>query len=196
VPQRVCEDCGRPWDWSPDGSKLLYLIEEGVRQPGLAAGVVDVATREKTVYLEHPSYSLARARFSPDGRWVSFTAISRANKRIVIAPVASHRVAREEQWITIAEEATVVDKSRWSPDGNLLYFISEADGYRCIRARRLDPATKRPVGPPIDVYHSHSARRSLMNPWLGLLEISVSPDKLLFNLGETTGNIWMAEWKP
>jgi hypothetical protein len=34
-----------------------------------------------------------------------------------------------------------------------------------------------------------------MNPWLGLLEISVSPDKLLFNLGETTGNIWMAEWK-
>ena len=32
--------------------------------------------------------------------------------------------------------------------------------------------------------------------WLGLLEISVSPDKLLFNLGETTGNIWMGEWKP
>ena len=58
------------------------------------------------------------------------------------------------------------DKPRWSPDGNLLYYISEADGFRCIRARRLDPATKRPIGQPLDVYHSHSARRSLMNAWI------------------------------
>jgi hypothetical protein len=35
-----------------------------------------------------------------------------------------------------------------------------------------------------------------MNAWFGSLEISVSQDKLFFNLGETTGNIWMAEWKP
>ena len=35
-----------------------------------------------------------------------------------------------------------------------------------------------------------------MNAWFAWLEISVSPDKLFFNLGETTGNIWMAEWKP
>jgi serine/threonine protein kinase/dipeptidyl aminopeptidase/acylaminoacyl peptidase len=196
VPQRLCQDCGRPWDWSPDGRKLLYLIPEGVRQPGLVVGMVDVATRDKAVYLEHPNYSLARARFSPDGRWVSFTAIGPANMRIVIAPVQDHGAPREDQWITIAEETPVVDKSQWSPDGNLLYFISEADGYRCIRARRLEPATKRPVGPPLDIYHSHNARRSLMNPWLGLLEISVSPDKLFFNLGETTGNTWMLEWKP
>ena len=147
LPQRICDDCGRPWDWSPDGSKLLYLIPEGVRQPGLAIGVIDVATREKTVYLEHPSYSLARARFSRDGRWVSFTAIGRANMRIVIAPVQSQQIPREEQWITIAAETTVVDKAQWSPDGKLIYYLSEADGYRCIRARRLDPAEEGPYRP-------------------------------------------------
>lgn len=53
-----------------------------------------------------------------------------------------------------------------------------------------------PIGPPIDVYHSHSARRSLMNAGIPFLELSLSPDKLVFNLGGTTGNIWMAEWKP
>ena len=89
-----------------------------------------------------------------------------------------------------------MNNPRWSPDGTLLYYVSEADGFRCIRARRLDPATKRPIGQPFDVYHSHSARRSLMNAWFAWLEISVSPDKLFFNLGEPTGNIWMAEWKP
>ena len=32
VPEKICGDCGRPWDWSPDGSKILYLIEEGRRR--------------------------------------------------------------------------------------------------------------------------------------------------------------------
>lgn len=36
----------------------------------------------------------------------------------------------------------------------------------------------------------------MMNAWMRSLEISVTRDKLFFNLGETTGNIWMAEWKP
>ena len=83
--------------------------------------------------------------------------------------------------------------SRWQPSctAYLKPMVSGASG-----AQRLDPATKRPIGQPIDVYHSHGARRSLRNPWLGLLEISVSPDRLFFNLGETKGNIWLAEWKP
>jgi hypothetical protein len=29
-----------------------------------------------------------------------------------------------------------------------------------------------------------------------LQELSVSDDTLFFNVGETTGTIWMAEWKP
>jgi serine/threonine protein kinase len=196
LPQRICDGCGRPWDWSPDGRQLLYLIPEGARQPGLVVGIVDAATREKSVYLEHPEYSLARARFSPDGRWVSFTAtaVNGGGHRIVIAPSQS-RGASGEQWITVAEDTATLDKARWSLDGNLLYYVSEADGFRCIRGRRLHPETKRPVGEPIDVYHSHSARRSLMNPWLGHLEISLGPERLFFNLGEATGNIWLAEWK-
>jgi serine/threonine protein kinase len=194
IPERLCVECGRPWDWSPDGTKLLYLIPEGYRQPGLSFGMVDRTTREKSVYLEHPEYSLGRARFAPDGRWIAFmTADRKGGYRIVVAPFLSGG-APPDRWITIAEEARVsLDKPRWSPDGNLLYYVSEADGFRCIRARRLNPLSKHPIGDPFDVFHSHSARRSLMNAWFGSLEISVTRNRLFLNLGETTGNIWMAD---
>jgi eukaryotic-like serine/threonine-protein kinase len=197
VPEKLCDDCGRPWDWSPDGGKILYLIPEGRRQPGIALGLIDVATRQKTVYLEHPVYTLARARFAPDGQWISFMAFEGAGRnRVVVAPFHSGSGPPEDQWITISEEKSVVqDKPRWSPDGNLLYYISDVDGFRCIWARRLDSATKRPIGRPVEVYHSHGARRSLLNAGIVYMEISLAPDKLLFNLGETTGNIWLAEWK-
>jgi serine/threonine protein kinase/Tol biopolymer transport system component len=198
LPEKLCDACGRPWDWSPDGRRLLYLIPEGSKAPGLALGMVDVATREKTVYA-HPDFGLARARFSPDGHWVSFTVIPvdrAAPNRIVIAPFPEGLTTAANRWIVAAEERSALDKSRWSADGSLLYYTSEADGFRCIRARRLDASTKEPVGPPIDVYHSHNARRSLTNPWLGFLELSIGAGKLFFNFGETTGNIWMAESKP
>ena len=65
----------------------------------------------------------------------------------------------------------------------------------CIWAQRLDPPTKRPVGPPLELYHSHSARRSLLNAEIIPLELHVAPGRLLFHLGEITGNIWMVEWK-
>jgi eukaryotic-like serine/threonine-protein kinase len=198
VPERLCEGCGRPWDWSPDGSKLLYLIPEGRKQPGLSIGLIDVAQHQKRDYLEHPAYGLGRARFSPDGRWISFLAFNSAGlNRVVIAPFRSETPPREDEWIIIAEESRMpLEKPRWSPDGNLLYYTSDADGFRCILARRLDPATKRPIGPPIDVYHSHSPRRSLMNAAFGPQEITLSPDRLFFNMGEKTGNIWIAERKP
>ncbi len=195
VPERICDDCGRPWDWSPDNKYVLYLIEEGRKQAGLAIGLFDVATQQKRDYLDHPGYSLARARFSPDARWISFLASNRSGMHIVVAPYGN-RPPREEQWISITEHSPVVkEKPQWSPGGNVLYYTSDADGFRCIWARRLDPTTKRPVGQPLAIYHSHSSRRSLMNIWIGLMELSLTPDRLFFNLGETTGNIWMAEWK-
>jgi hypothetical protein len=80
-------------------------------------------------------------------------------------------------------------------DGTLLYFVSDRDGYRCIYARRLVRLTKRPIGDVFDVYHLHSARRSLMGMGFQFLKISLSRDRLFFNLGETTGNIWIAKLK-
>ena len=75
----------------------------------------------------------------------------------------------------------------------VLYFTSERDGFRCIWSQRLEPATKRPLGAAIAIYHAHQAQRSLMNVSPLVLEIAVARDKIVFNMGERTGNIWMIQ---
>jgi Tol biopolymer transport system component len=195
-PEQICDDCGRPWDWSPDGRQILYLIVEGRKQAYTALGLFDVATRQTSDYLEHREYGVARVRFSPDGRWISFVALNAAGSHLAVVPFRSNAPPRENEWVSITKHLPFVqDKPRWSPDGNLLYYISEADGFQCIWAQRLDPDTKRPVGQPLEVSHWHSARRTLKAVPL-FQELSLTADKLFFNVGETTGNIWMAEWKP
>jgi hypothetical protein len=80
--------------------------------------------------------------------------------------------------------------SRWSPDGNRLYFFSNRDGSDCVWVQQLNPATKRPVGSPQALYHLHSARRAILAfPAMGF---SVARDKAVLPLRELTGNIWMA----
>ena len=40
----------------------------------------------------------------------------------------------EDKWIWITDHSTFHDKGWWSPDGNLLYYTSDGDGFKCIRA--------------------------------------------------------------
>ena len=49
------------------------------------------------------------------------------------------------------------------------------------------------MGAPFAVFHAHDARISLADQ--GVPYLSASHGKMLFNMAERTGNIWMAEWK-
>jgi hypothetical protein len=51
------------------------------------------------------------------------------------------------------------------------------------------------AGPPLPVHHFHTARWSLLNTGVLRLEIGVARDKIVFNMGEITGNIWLAQLK-
>ena len=84
-------------------------------------------------------------------------------RQVYIAPFRGPVLIDEKEWIPVTDGRGMERYADWSPDGNTLYFLSEHDGFRCIRAQRLDPVSKRPVGPPLDIYHSHHARLSLMN---------------------------------
>jgi len=85
------------------------------------------------------------------------------------------------------------DKMHWSPDGRWIYALSNRDGFQCIWAFPLDEQTKRPAGPPVAAIHSHGARLSIRNANLVPQDFSVARDKIVFNQGEITGNIWMTE---
>jgi len=55
----------------------------------------------------------------------------------------------------------------------------------------LDPDTLRPLGEPTAVHHFHSARRSLARVLSNQQEIAIGSDRLVFNMAETTGSVWL-----
>jgi hypothetical protein len=98
--------------------------------------------------------------------------------------------APETEWIAIADRQGWSNKPRWSPDGNLVYFVSRRDGYYCLWAQRVSLRTRQPLEAPLNVAHFHQSHLSMMNVAEAPLEISVAKDKIVFNLSELTGNIW------
>jgi hypothetical protein len=193
VPERVCDHCGLLWDWSADGKRILF-VAGGDAAP--LVGVIDPASAKKADFLKHPQYPLVQAHFSPDDRWMAVLAqLGSGRTQILVVRHTGNVTPGVNEWIPITDGSTYDDKARWAPDGKLIYFTSDRDGFRCLWAQRLDPATKRPSGAPLPLYHFHSARRSLLNAGILPLEISVARDKIVFSMGEVAGNIWMAEWK-
>ena len=192
-PDNLCgDDCFLPFDWSSDGTKLLYWSRDQRK-----IGLMEVASRRKSMLLEHPEYAVLRARFSPDQQWVAFTALTTpVFSKIFIAPFQAESVINPEDWVSVTNDDAISSIPRWSPDGNLLYFVANSDGNLCLYAQRLDRTTKKPTGPVITVQHLHGARRSLNSVFIPFQEISVARDKVVFPMNERTGNIWMREPTP
>jgi Tol biopolymer transport system component len=185
--EKVCSGCGGNPRWSPDEKSFLNLEIDG------SVRLVNVASGERTAVIDHQEgYSFVEPALSPDGRWLSFIAHASPRSRVYVTPFRPGQQHVRSAWIAVTDGASLDDTPRWSPDGRAIYFISERDGFRCIWSQSLDFVTKRPNGSPVGVFHSHSARRSLLNVRLGVLSIAVASDKVVFNMGERTGNIWMA----
>jgi eukaryotic-like serine/threonine-protein kinase len=180
TPEMVCEDCGEATGWSSDGKWLIGNRLEG------QTWALDLVSRRKTDLLATRQW-VAPGGFSLDNRWFTFLTAN----RVYVAPFQGAKPTPESAWIALLDGyATDVE---WSPDGKLIYVASDRDGFICLWAQRVDAATKRPVGAPFAVLHSHNSRLSLSNA--SDVKLAIGRDKILFNMGERTGNIWMAEWK-
>ena len=154
---------------------------------------LDLASRKSSPLLAHPKLIIHGVELSPDKRWASFHIPGRVRAPVYIAPVRDGTVAGESEWIRAADTAGRNGRPWWSPDGNLLYWMSERDGFVCAWAQRLEPASKKPSGEPFAVLHFHEARRSLAGFGLSGFGPAVSRDRLTFALPESSGNIWIAE---
>jgi Tol biopolymer transport system component len=185
--RKFCETCGLIYDWSPDGKRIIYRSGNPIR-----FSAIDVATGRQTEILAHPKYSFYGGLLSPDQRWIAlhFGGVD-APQGLFLAPIGENGAARpQSEWITVAERPGPNPRPWWSPDGNVVYYLSGAAGQVDIWARRLDPKTKQPRGEAFIVY-SPPAQRGLQaghpfGPALG-------SQRLLFSMLERTGNIWIAE---
>jgi serine/threonine protein kinase len=160
VPEKICDSCGRPYDWSSDSRRVLSIFGNPGNLRSLR--LLELASSEITTLVQHPQDLLAGARFSPDGLWVSFVETTApTRRRIFVVPTTGKLPVPQSNWIPITDGQRLDREPRWSPDGKLLYFLSERDGFRCIWAQTLDSATKRPAGAPVPVQHFHRSRFSI-----------------------------------
>lgn len=179
---------GHVFGWSPDGAKILYWEGNPVRY-----STFDAKTRQSALLISHREYNIHDATFSPDQRWLAFHTPFERQTKIWIAPVRDGRAAADSEWITVIDLGTDSRKPWWSPDGNLLYFFSNQDGFHCLYAQRLD-ASKHPAGRPFPVYHSHQFGEGLgsnRTRW-GMAKL---PGRIIVPLFEGTSNVWIAERK-
>jgi Tol biopolymer transport system component len=180
----LCDDCAVA-DWSADDSRLL--IE---RNGSTRLSVLERASGHETVLVEHPSWHLYQARFSPDGRWVAFhTTNSPALRQIYAVSTMTGGPVPFANWIPIVTDFGIYPN--WSPDGAAIYHFSPRDGAFCEWLQPLDPVTKRPIAPPRAVQHFHQPRlRAGIAAGVGS---HVSTNYLYVTLTESLGNIWMLE---
>jgi hypothetical protein len=83
------------------------------------------------------------------------------------------------------------DKPRWSPDGKIIYFISNRSGFYNVFGVHFDPAGKNRAEP---FQVSHFDSRALMIPkQIESMELSLSKNRLVVTLSEASGSIWMLD---
>jgi Tol biopolymer transport system component len=190
--RKVTTESGWVFDWTLDKQHLLFRpgsYDSNLRSLNLETGLV-------SDFLKKSGVNLYQSKLSPDGGWLVFEAVIRTgddgnpDARLFVVKTENGLPASGADWILVSDEHGRADKPRWSPDGNTLYYLSDRDGFLCLWAQRLAPATKRPISPPFPIYHFHTSRLSPKNVGTALLEIDVAKDKLVMNMGELTGNVW------
>lgn len=95
LPSTICDDCVAPAGWSHDGKRLLYTAAAPFRLLQY-----DFSSHKTTEVARHATWSLQRARFSPDDRWITFhTANSPNVRQIYSAPARLRETVPQQSWI-------------------------------------------------------------------------------------------------
>jgi beta-lactamase regulating signal transducer with metallopeptidase domain/Tol biopolymer transport system component len=113
-----------PLDWSPDAGSILALCN---RNKATELTVISTADGSVRVLRSIPSswFSLERASFSPDGRFVAFSLVregSPPNGDVLLM------TADGRNEVVVAGHPAEDRLLRWTPDGRSLVFLSDRSG--------------------------------------------------------------------
>jgi Tol biopolymer transport system component/DNA-binding winged helix-turn-helix (wHTH) protein len=181
------------YDWSSDGRHLLGPCRF---RPSDRYSVCLVATGDEgnqdpqvRVIASDPARNLFNPRFSPDQRRISFLAhdLSTAATSTVYVTTIDGGT-----WQAMTAGRWFDDKPRWSPDGRVLYFVSNRDGMANVWGRRFDQSSGTPVGDVFPVTAFRSAQFEITHRTVSM-EIAVTPRHLILPMSESRSEIWMLE---
>ncbi len=174
----LCDNCGTPVGWVPGDRQILVAADGKI-------ALLDTRTRQVRRVLESAIWKFNEADLSSDSRWIAIRGRTGGDRSVIfVAPWNDGAPAPEAQWIAVTDPADYAAVPRWSPDGSLLYYgIGQG---RQIGARRLDPRSKAPLGPPLIVNAFPLARFHMT-----FSHISVAGGHIVFAVNETLANVWL-----
>jgi dipeptidyl aminopeptidase/acylaminoacyl peptidase/predicted Ser/Thr protein kinase len=182
--REVCRG-GVPVSFLAGASELLV-------DRGHALGRIRLADGTETPVFELKDRWLLAAALSPDEEWLAvLTNEPGGGRRLRIRPLAGARRSPEE-WIAVAGGDEWVGPPAWGAGARHLYYLSGRDDFVCVWGRRLDPATKAPEGDPFPVAHAHTTAMSMQMPTRAPWTLTSDGDRLVFNSGEASGDIYTA----
>ena len=195
----ICQDCGSPLDWSSQGDEIL-LVHRSRGERRSRVDLMEVTTGKRLKLLEHPRHSVVAARIDPSDRWIAFTVTEGPlQARVYVAPFLREGLQENggiapERWVAVTDGRNRSGMAGWSPNGNLLYFVSDRGGAREIWVQELDPVDRRPLGDARLVWRFRETRLSMAGVSPSSLRTNVAADKIVFTLKERMGDIWMAHF--
>jgi len=74
---------------------------------------------------------------STDGSRLAFTQARRDGIAALYQTDITHPPSRPESWKLVAEDRNYLGSPAWSPDGKLLYYVTQRDGFRCVWAQPI-----------------------------------------------------------
>jgi len=182
--REICVGClVRDFFSDRDSVLVQYMPNLIVRQ--------NLVTGNRVTVLDSGANRLLSAGLSHDDRWLAIAVGKPEGKAaIYVAPVRDQPVP-ENEWVLICEDDHYLDSPKWSPNGKLLYYLSDRSGECGIWAQRFDPTARKPIGGMFTVFRPNSARH-YMNLPAGNGALGVAPGRLIFYMAEGSGNIYMA----
>lgn len=185
---KLCESCGMPRQFSPDGNKLLLWFDSPAQQ---RIEILDLSSRKITPLVSATKQLMAPS-FSPDGRWVIFVAQVESERWQAFVVRVSEDKFSPPDWVPVTPVTDKFFYAFWSAHGDLLYTLSshgQGGNLRFLDAHKIDDATKRPTGAAMPVYEFDETLVPGMDPvWNN---VSVDGDRIVMELGGINTNIWI-----
>lgn len=179
--------------WSSDGKQILLAQGTSDQYTQIIAVPTIVhppsGTLPRTIAAKSQHY-LWQGQFSPDDQWVAF--LDQSGQFAQFESIVCITPATGGPWIHATDGKFWVDKPRWAPDGKTIYFLSRQSGFFDVWGIRFDPAKRTTVGDSFRV--TDFGNPSLMIPNdAAVIEFSVTQDKLMLPLTETSGSVWVLD---